>query len=375
MSGNQQQQRGQQPQQRPGTQVARPNQDQSAAARSRYADEITRVTRDIQADKDTLAGLLKTNVGSSEFGQFVNEVDLAISKAWAKNGSNPLLDADPGSFRSAVREAAGFGFSLNPRLGEAFLIPRKGKVEMQSGYKGLVKLGWRSGILSSIHAECVYKGEKYKRIGGSENPRIKHDPDDTGPLRTNKWPDIVCAYAVVFVGDSTRSIYQVAPRWRLSLARGEGTTDAWRSHPDSMCRKTALIMVANEMPRHDQLRQFHLAVQREIEMESDGSEFVITVENRSEDAGAEWQRAVAAYTRISITEENLVAYLGLASSNEVTGEQLALLEEIFKRAWRNDQAAAAEVERMRANLPALVPESESEQPTEADLHDAEPALE
>jgi len=346
--------------------MVRPNQEQGSPARSRYADEVARVTHDLAADQVALAGLLKADVGSSEFGQFVNEVQLAIGKAWTKDGSNTLLDADPSSLRSAIREAAGFGFSLNPRLGEAYLIPRKGKVEMQSGYKGLVKLGWRSGILSSIHAECVYKGEKYKRIGGSANPRIKHEPDDTGKLRTNRWDDIMCAYAVVFVADSTRSIYQVAPNWRLALARGTGTTDAWAKHPDSMCRKTALIMVANEMPRHDQLRQFHLAVQREVEMETDGAEFVISVENRSEDAGAEWQRAVAAYSQLAITEDNLVSYLGLESANQVTGEQLSLLEDLFKRARRNDQAALAEFEVMRSNLAI---DAEIVKPTEAGRSD------
>jgi len=356
MANNPRQQQGSQqvarrPQQQP---AARDQREAEQSGRSRYADDIARVIHDLESDTKTIAGLLKAEPGSSEFGQFVNEVQLAITKAYKKDGSNPLLEATPASFRSAVREAAGFGYSLNPRLGEAYLIPRSGVVEMQSGYKGLNKLAWRSGILSSLHAECVYKGEPYKRFGGTERPRIEHEPDDTGIKRTNKWPDILCAYATAFVGDSKHAIFQVAPRWRLSLARGSGTTDAWKGHPDAMCRKTALIMLASEMPRHDKLRDFHLAVEREVQFELDETEFTVAIRDDSDEASEEWLKAVEAYALLGIEETGLLGFLGIDNSTMVTDEHLDTLRKVYTQNRSGKAEAMADVEKMRVGPQAAV---------------------
>jgi recombinational DNA repair protein RecT len=337
----------------------------------RYAERMAQVAADIEKDKLTLAKLMKAEPDSAEFGQFVNEVSLAIHKAYKKDGSNPLLDATPASLRSSIREAAGFGYSLNPRLGDCYLIPRSGVVEMQSGYKGLNKLAWRSGILSSLHADCVYKGESYERFGGTERPRIEHKPDDTGTKRTNKWPDILCAYATAFVGDSKHAVFQVAPKWRLGLARGNGTTDAWKGHPDAMCRKTALIMLASELPRHDKLRDFHLAVEHEVALELDSPEFFVAMDDGSEDAGREWLEAVGAYASLGVTEQNLLDYFGINAAAEITSENLATLETLFRRGRNNDKEAAAEFEKMRVG-PQPAVEASAEASVETDQPDAGP---
>jgi phage RecT family recombinase len=360
--GQQQRPQGTGPRPQPQQQVAqRQQQEQSVApAKSRYADELARVTREIEADKEVLAGLLKARPDSPEFGQFVNEVQLAINKAYKKNGDNPLLVASAASFRSSLREAAGFGYSLNPRMGECFLIPRSGEVELQHGYKGLNKLAWRSGILSALHSACVYKGEPYKHIGGTDNPRVEHEPDDLGDKRTNKWDDILCAYASAKVLGGTSSIYQVAVKWRLRLARGNGTTDAWKLHPDAMCRKTALLMLANEMPRSDKLREFHLAVAGELEREAD-PEFTVTIEDGSAEAGSAWLYAVEGWATLEITEPQLLQYLGIDSSADVTAEQLHGLETTFRRSRSGDLAALAEIEKMRAG-PQLAESPAEDQP-------------
>jgi phage RecT family recombinase len=338
-------------------------------AQARYREELDRVAKDVESMLPELASLLMATTDPGRVGQFVNEIQIAITKAFKKDGSNPLLDADPASFRSAVREAAGFGYSLNPRLGECYLIPRKGVVELQSGYKGLNKLAYRSGIISSLHADCVYKGESYKRIGGTDRPRIEHSPDDTGILRTNKWPDILCAYALAFIGDSTHPIFQVAPRWRLTIARGEGTTDAWKGHPDAMCRKTALIMLASELPRHDKLREFHLAVERELENERADPELFVSMDV-PESAGREWLEAVEAYASIGVSEQNLLDYLAIETSAALNNEHLTTLEDLFGRGRKGDKGAATEFEKMRAGPQPAVAAT-----TEPDVgqQDAEPA--
>jgi hypothetical protein len=137
-----------------------------------------------------------------------------------------------------------------------------------------------------------------------------------------------------------------------------------------MCRKTALIMLAPEMPRHDKLRDFHLAVERELQLEAETAEFTVSMEDISEEAGRGWLEAVEGYGHIGVGEPQLVTYLGIGSPSEVPSEQLRELEDLFGRARKNDKDAVAEIEKMRAGLPAAPSNSDAQ--SEGQQHDAEP---
>lgn len=92
-----------------------------------------------------------------------------------------LLDCHPRSLMAAVMQCAQLG--LEPGiLGHAYLIPfenrRKGIVEVQimPGYRGLLKLARNTGEVSTVFAECVYRGDKFTYQRGTD-PKIDHVPD------------------------------------------------------------------------------------------------------------------------------------------------------------------------------------------------------
>jgi len=233
--------------------------------------ELTRQERreiaigDLRADIESAAPVYRKllEASESEILRFMTEaVHVIVS---SKN--DKLLQADRQSLLVALGEAAAARLSINPTLGEAYLIPRKGGVDFQPGYKGLTNLAWRSGMIDSIYVDVVYAGEQYGRTGGT-SPGIDHVPDDS--LRTNNIKDIVGAYASVWIKGSSRPISHAITKATIVAAaeasgdpRNNNYSDVWVAHPEAMAFKTALIRVAKLLPRSDKFRDFHLVAERE----------------------------------------------------------------------------------------------------------------
>jgi recombination protein RecT len=196
--------------------------------------------------------------------RFLTEAEHVIETS--KNDA--LLRADRQSLLVALGEAAADRLSVNPTMGEAYLIVRKGKVCYQSGYKGLVRLAYRSDMIDSLHVDVVYDGEHYKRTGGT-SPGIEHTPDDD--KRTGKLADIVGAYAVVWLIGSSRPMFRAITRQTIIEAaeasgnpKDKSYSSVWIAHSEAMAWKTALIRCANQLPRSDKFRAFHFASSRAV---------------------------------------------------------------------------------------------------------------
>jgi phage RecT family recombinase len=242
--------------------IMHPQHNQSRDLTNAERREIA--VRDLQSD---LGGRLKIyqsllEANESEIVRFLTEAEHVVTTS--KN--DKLLHADRRSLLVALGEAAAARLSINPTMGEAYLIPRKGKVAFQPGYKGLVRLAYRSGEIDSIHVDVAYEGERYVRTGGTA-PGIEHTPDDS--FRTGEFENIIGAYAVVWLKGSSRPLFRAITKATLTGAaeasgdpRDKKYSDVWRSHPEAMCFKTALIRVANMLPRSDKFRDFHLVSQR-----------------------------------------------------------------------------------------------------------------
>ncbi len=74
--------------------------------------------------------------------------------------SNSLLSkADPMSVFMSAATAASMNLSVNPSLGEAYIVPFKGQAQFQVGWKGLVQLAQRTGQYHRINAVEVYQNQ------------------------------------------------------------------------------------------------------------------------------------------------------------------------------------------------------------------------
>ncbi len=66
-------------------------------------------------------------------------------------------------------KAAVLKLPISKSLGFAYLVPYKGKVQFQIGYKGLIQLVMRSGQVKTLNAGSVYEGEfkKFDKLTGA----------------------------------------------------------------------------------------------------------------------------------------------------------------------------------------------------------------
>jgi recombination protein RecT len=70
-----------------------------------------------------------------------------------------LQSCDPKSILTAALTLATLKLPLNKSLGFAYLVPYKGTVQPQIGYKGLIQLAQRTGLYKCINAGPVFEGE------------------------------------------------------------------------------------------------------------------------------------------------------------------------------------------------------------------------
>ena len=194
--------------------------------------QLVRVKLDLS--KDDLAKALS---GSSMDLEKFTRVALT---AWERGDEN-LMAAHPASIASAVMAAAQLGLSLDPLIGEAYLVARKNSKHdcmwagLMIGYKGLLKRGRKSSSVEMFDAGVVYEGDELIVRQGTE-PMLEH----TRSLSVTKEPQVVAAWAVAhFKGGFKRIV--VVPRWELDKARKQGAKyGPWVQHFGAMSQKTAL---------------------------------------------------------------------------------------------------------------------------------------
>lgn len=94
-----------------------------------------------------------------------------------------LLDCTPMSLLNCVVQASQLGLEVGGGLGHAYLVPFKREATLILGYKGLMDLSRRSGVVSTIEAIAVCEGDTFRWERGLK-PVLKHIPgagDRTDP--------------------------------------------------------------------------------------------------------------------------------------------------------------------------------------------------
>ncbi len=191
----------------------------------------------------------------------------------AVEANTDLLDCRPQTLLLEFATAAALGLSVHPRQGEYYIIPRKGVATGQTGYRGLLVLARRGGVIRPT-AEVVRTGDHFLPIKGTE-PRLEHRelisdyPD--GYHHDDAITHAYCTWQEAMHGALLVSFVTVT-RHELGLsAERSGSpwdkkwSSFWRDHFAAMARKTAIRRAEPRMPKSDPLT---LAVTREYEIEA-----------------------------------------------------------------------------------------------------------
>lgn len=170
-----------------------------------------------------------------------------------------LLQCSRLSLIVSLLRCAQLGLFPDSYLGHAYLVPfndkdRGPEVQLIVGYKGIIQLTLRSGVIGGIFASVVYEGEEFDAELGDQ-PRLRHKPflggkDGDGKLR--KRGQRLAAYAIAFFKDpNIKPMFKIlAPedveaRRQRSRARDSGP---WKTDTDAMWAKSAVRALAPFLP-------------------------------------------------------------------------------------------------------------------------------
>lgn len=169
--------------------------------------------------------------------------------------TKPDLAKDQPSLLASIMLAAQVGLELDPVLGYAYLVPYKGKVTLQIGYKGYMLLARQSGLLADMHADYLIEGDEFDYSYGSRK-FLHHKPgrdrlavDGNGNLVR----PLVGAYMFTTLrGGGEEFIVldesEILARRNTSASWKNGGDTPWKSHPWAMYRKTAIRAWAPQGP-------------------------------------------------------------------------------------------------------------------------------
>lgn len=250
-------------------------QQQQAPAQQRQPQTMQQMPQEAVLKRDIH---LDSNLFRALFAGDETRANRFMAEAFAAIRRNPdLVKADRRSLILALGEAAVLDLSVDPVLGECWLIPRYDKnfgcqvVNFQTGARGLIKLMHRgSAPIDWIVARVVRRGEHFREIAGSD-PKVEHEiPLDADVDESDA--GIIGAYCAVMLRGSTRAITRVVRRSKLEEAAEKsgkpGTKEwstIWKQHFEEMAIKTAIRRVAKHVPGADDAR---VALWREDERES-----------------------------------------------------------------------------------------------------------
>lgn len=171
-----------------------------------------------------------------------------------------LLDATPQSLMHAVMQCAELGLEPASSLGEAYLVPFRRKVKGSNperwitevtfipGYRGLVSLARRSGVVTDIESQLVREGDFFKYERGIELV-LRHKPK---PGATYNRP-IVAAYMIAHMRHTKRPHVEVMWFDEIEAIRKRSQTGKdgggpWGTDYGEMARKTVVRRGVKMLP-------------------------------------------------------------------------------------------------------------------------------
>ena len=162
------------------------------------------------------------------------------------NANQMLQACDPRSILGAAGLAATLNLSITPSLGQAYIVPFKGRAQFQIGVRGLIQLAHRTGKYVALHAGKVCEGE----LTG-------FDPFTGVPQRGEKTSDTVVGYMAYmqlnngfekWVYMTTAEIEAHAEKYSQSYGydkRAGKKSSPWSTNFNAMAEKTVLKKLLN----------------------------------------------------------------------------------------------------------------------------------
>ena len=198
---------------------------------------------------------------------------------------NPLLlQCSGGSVLRSLMDCASYGLVPNSQTNEAHLVPyRNNKTGgwdcvLIPGYKGLIKMMYNTGHVSSVTVREFYENDSIEYEYGLDE-FLKHKPTDGSPGA------FAGAYAIVRFKDGGREFRVVtlgqgrAHRDRFSPAYKKNKGSPWNTDEAAMIMKTSVRKVSKYVPASPESETLAIAIARDERLETSGYEGLLAMEN------------------------------------------------------------------------------------------------
>lgn len=156
----------------------------------------------------------------------------------------------PDDFVNALKNVVLTGMTLNPTLKLAYLVPYKGRVQMQSSYMGKKSFAINTGLVLDIEAYLVYKGDTFEIEQGT-NAHITHKPN---PWGKKKQEDILGGYYIIKYPNGTTqfdtmTIEDIDDIRKRSPSVGKDKQSPWTTDYKEMAKKTIINRAYKQIPK------------------------------------------------------------------------------------------------------------------------------
>lgn len=196
-----------------------------------------------------------------------------------------LLECTPGSIVKALRDAAELGLEPSGLMGQAYLVPYKNEARLLPGYRGLIDLAMRSGLVQTIEARVVRERDDFDFEYGT-NQHIRHRPyinltgergeewvDERGETRPGKLldaGDYVAAFAraVLTSGVETFDVMSIAEVNAIRARSQSGSSGPWQTDYAEMARKTIAKRLLKYLPLASKPLQRALEIENAFDADS-----------------------------------------------------------------------------------------------------------
>jgi len=199
---------------------------------------------------------------------FAKEMEYALQ---AFQNNSYLLGMEPNSVRNCLVNVALSGLTLNPVLRLCYLVPRKGKLCLDVGYQGMVKILTDTGSLKAIKADMAYEKDTFDIELGT-NGFVKHKPFFGAGSRGRK----IGCYSIATLNDGSTQIHfmrydELMEIKKRSESVKSGGQSPWLTDEDQMCCKTVIKQQAKFLPKSERSIMAFNAIS--MENEANGIDF------------------------------------------------------------------------------------------------------
>lgn len=162
-------------------------------------------------------------------------------------GGDMLARVTPESFLYAVSSCAELGLVLGKTAGHAYLVPFRNECTLIVGYKGLIFLAYRAGLIKAVDLHAVYRGQEFQCWMENNEWKNRHIP--FGEVST-KDSDITHVYCIMTLANGAKK-FSVMTRDQIEEIRARapsGNSPSWRNSWGEMAKKTVLRRAMKTLP-------------------------------------------------------------------------------------------------------------------------------